>query len=162
MENIDWDTLYMNMAYLVSMKSKDISTHVGAVIVGPKNEVRSLGFNGMPIGVDDDISERQNTPEKYYWMEHAERNSILLSKFPVDGCRMYTNGVPCTDCGRAIIQSGIKEVIVDKYWDDNNLDIWKDHAKRTVVMFKESGVKLRFWEGNILRIHRFRRGEELV
>ena len=160
MEKIDWDSLYMTMVYLIAMKSKDKSTHVGAVIVGPCNEVRSAGFNGMPIGVNDDVPERQERPEKYYWMEHAERNSILLSHFPVRGCGMYTNGIPCMDCARSIIQSGIKEVIVDKYWDDTNYAQWKEQAARSRVMFEEAGVKLRFWEGELLDIYRFRDGKK--
>jgi len=155
-----WDDLYMTMAYLMSRKSKDESTHVGAVIVGSNNEVRSAGFNGMPMGVNDDILERQDRPEKYYWMEHAERNAIFLSNSPVRNCRMYTNGIPCADCARAIIQAGIVEVIVDKVWDDNNYDIWKEGAKRTRVMFGEVGIKLRFWDGDFLDIYRFRRGEK--
>jgi dCMP deaminase len=161
MKKIDWDSIYMTMAYLIAMKSKDLSTHVGAVIIGSNNEVRSVGFNGMPIGINDDMLERQNKPEKYYWMEHAERNAIFLSNSLVRGCRMYTNGIPCADCARAIIQAGIVEVIVDKVWDDNNVDIWKESAERTKVMFSEAGVKLRFWEGDFLDIHRFRRGEKL-
>lgn len=161
MKKISWDDLYMTMVYLIAIKSKDESTHIGAVIIGPNNEIRSAGFNGMPMRVNDNVLERQDRPEKYYWMEHAERNAIFLSNSPVRGCCMYTNGIPCADCARAIIQVGIVEVIVDKVWDDNNVDIWKESAERTKVMFKEAGVKLRFWEGNILDIHRFRRGEKL-
>lgn len=159
---MNWDEYFMNLAYLVAMKSKDESTHIGAVVVGPDNEVRSLGYNSFPRGINDDVIERQERPEKYYWFEHAERNSIYnatLLGTSLKGCRMYTNGIPCMDCARAIVQAGIKEVIVDEYWDDNNYDIWIENANRTKVLFNESGVKIRFWKGDLVQIHRFKRGE---
>ena len=122
---MDWDSLFMTMAYLVAMKSKDNSTHLGAIIVSPTQEIRSFGFNGLARGLNDDVPERNIRDEKYFWYEHAERNAIYNAGrmgVPIIGCKMYTNGTPCMDCGRAIIQSGIKEVIVDKNWDDNNIN----------------------------------------
>jgi dCMP deaminase len=163
MEKIDWDDYFMTMTYLVAMRSKDESTHVGAVIVGPDNEIRSTGYNSFPRRINDDVPERQQRPEKYFWFSHGERNSIYnaaMVGIPVKGCRMYTNGVPCNDCAWGIINCGIAEVIVDKSWDDNNYAQWLEHAVRSRVMFEESGVKLRFWEGKMLDIHRFRGGEK--
>jgi len=157
-----FDDYFMNMAYLVAMKSKDESTHIGAVVVGVDNEVRSVGYNSFPRGIQDNIPERQARPEKYYWFEHAERNAIYnatLLGTSLKGCRIYTNGIPCMDCARSVVQSGIKEVIVDKYWDDNNDDIWIENAKRTKVLFQEAGVKIRYWEGQLITIKRFKRGK---
>lgn len=162
MEKIDWDSLFMNMVYLTAMKSKDESTHVGAVIVGPDNEVRSVGFNSFPRGINDGVPGRQQRPEKYHWMAHAEVNSVFnaaMAGTAVKGCKMYTNGVPCTGCVHAVINAGIKEVIVDKSWNDGNYNQWKEQAERTMVMFEEAGVKLRFWDGKFVQIHRFRNGE---
>ena len=73
---MNWDTLFMSMVYLVAMKSKDDSTHLGAVIVSQDNEIRSFGYNGLARGINDDVVERQERPEKYFWFEHAERNAI--------------------------------------------------------------------------------------
>jgi len=163
MEKISWDDLYMTMVYLVAMKSKDESTNIGAVVVGPDNEVRSIGYNSFPRGINDDVPERQKRPGKYAFFEHAESNTInnaALIGVSLKGCRMYTNGIPCTNCARSIINSGIKEIIVDKIWDDNNVDKWKEEAKISLVMFSEAGVKLRFWEGSLLDICRFRRREK--
>jgi dCMP deaminase len=160
---MNWDDYFMTMAYLVAMRSKDESTHVGAVIVGPDREIRSTGYNSFPMGINDDVPERQERPEKYYWFSHAERNSIYLAArvgIPVEGCTMYTNGIPCTDCAFAIIQAGIKEVVVDKSWSNPERDKWDETAKRTIVMFKEAGVKVRVWNGNLLEIYRFQRGKK--
>jgi len=164
MEKISWDELYMTMVYLMAMKSKDLSTHVGAVIVGPDNEVRSVGYNSFPRGINDNVPERQERPEKYHWFAHAERNAIYnagMVGIPVKGCKMYTNGIPCNNCAFGIINAGIKEVIVDKHWDDNNVDQWEEEAKISSVMFKEAGVKIRFYDGELLNIYRFRRGEKI-
>ena len=159
-----WDEYFMSMAYLVASRSKDKSTHVGAVIVGPNNEIKSTGYNSFPRGLNDDIPERQEKPEKYFWFEHAERNAIYnatLIGTSLKGCKMYTNGIPCADCARAIIQSGIKEVVVDQVWDSQNQDIWKEQAEKSLQMFKETGVKVRYWEGKLLDIEKFRRGKVL-
>jgi dCMP deaminase len=95
---------------------------------------------------------RQERPEKYYWFEHAERNAIYNAVrvgIPLKGCRMYVLGVPCMDCARAIVQSGIEEVIVHdamtiKY------EKWEEHHKRTMVLFLECGVKIRLYRGKII------------
>jgi|SRR3990167_3549833 len=115
----NWTNYFMNLVYQVQKRSKDKNTQVGAIIVGPKNEIRSTGYNSFPTGINDYIHERQERPEKYFWMVHAEVNSICSAArvgTPLEGCIMYTNGTPCTNCARSIIQSGIKKVIYDKNW----------------------------------------------
>lgn len=159
MSKINWDDYYMNLCYLIAMKSKDESTHIGAVVVGPDNEIRSTGYNSFVRGINDDVAKRQERPEKYFWMEHAERNSVYNSSLigvSLKDCRMYTNGVPCMDCARAIVQSGIKEVIVDAKWDSP--DKWEENAVRTIVLFDEAKVKIRNWSGELIQIHKFQRG----
>ena len=161
---VNWDDYFMSMAYLVAMKSKDESTHIGAVVVGPNNEIKSTDYNSFVRGLNDNIKARQEKPEKYYWFEHAERNAIYnatLIGTSLKGCRVYTNGIPCMDCARAIVQAGITEVIMDKKWNENNPDIWKKHAGRSIAMFKEVGVRVRPWDGKILKIKKFMRGKTL-
>ena len=151
----------MSMAYLVASKSKDERTHIGAVVVGKDNEIKSTGYNSFVRGLNDNISERQEKPEKFYWMEHAERNAIYnatLNGTSLKGCKMYTNGIPCMDCARGVVQAGIVEVIVDKIWTEENGEKWSEHAKRTKQMFEEVGVEVNYWEGNLLNIEKFRRG----
>lgn len=161
---INWDNYFMSIAYLIASKSKDERTHIGAVIVGQNKEIKSTGYNSFVRGLIDYIPERQEKPEKYYWFEHAERNAIYnatLIGTSLKGCKMYTNGIPCMDCARGIVQAGIIEVVVDKKWDSDNGKKWSDHAKRTIQMFDEVGVKIRYWSGEIIQIERFRRGKIL-
>jgi len=158
----DWDSYFMSMAYLVAMKSKDNSTHIGAVVVGPDKEIRSTGYNGFVRKLNDKVPERQERPEKYFWFEHAERNAIYnatLTGVSLKGCKMYTNGVPCMDCARGVVQSGIIEVIVDKVWDNDNSEKWAENARRSLEMFREVGVNVRYWEGKLIDIVKYRRGE---
>lgn len=57
-----WDEYFIKMTMLVASKSKDPSTQVGCVIVGPDNEVRSTGYNGFPRGVAETTDVRQHAP----------------------------------------------------------------------------------------------------
>lgn len=159
-----WHEFYIVLCSAWSQKSKDRSTGVGAVIVGPDNEQRSAGYNGFPRNVDDDRRERHDRPLKYEFTEHAERNAIYNAArmgTSLDGCRMYLNWypLPCPDCARAIIQSGIVEVIgpnrpfvsgtkttvLDLI---NNTEVkgdpldWQKSFESTKAMFAEAGIKV--------------------
>lgn len=150
---MDWDQYFMSMVYLIAMKSKDENTNGGAIIVGPDNEIRSTGYNSFPRQIKDDRFERQERPEKYFWFCHAEENSILNAArigVSVKNCKMYTHGMPCMNCARMIVQSGITEVITHKLWDDDNHGIWIEHAERTMILFNEAGVKVRKYDGEII------------
>jgi dCMP deaminase len=141
----DWDEYFCTMAKLVSTRSKDQNTKIGAVIVGADNEVLSTGYNSFPRGLNDDLPERQKSPEKYFWFEHAERNAIFNAArhgAALKGSRMYLNCyVPCTDCTRAIIQAGIVEVILGR--NASKSAKWAEHAEKSKVMLKEAGVHWR-------------------
>ena len=145
-----WNHYFLEMVSFIASKSKDTSTKVGAIIVGPDNEIRSTGYNSFPRGINDEYMERQERPEKYFWIEHSERNAIYnASRIGVSlkNCKMYTTGVPCMDCARGIVQSGIVEVVVHDLSYDSTL--WKEHSKWTIILFEESGVKLRNYDGEI-------------
>ena len=148
---ISWNQYFLSLAEVVKTKSKDESTQIGAVIVGEDHEIVSTGYNSFPRGIHDDILERQQRPEKYYWFEHAERNAIYNAArvgAKLKGCVMYLScGMPCTDCTRAIINSGIKEVwCKNQKSSKTNPELWDAHAERSVEMFKEAGVCIRYYE----------------
>lgn len=114
---ISWDEYFMGIAILSAMRSKDPHTRVGACIVDQKNKIVGIGYNGFPTGCSDDEFpwiNKGNNPlyTKYYYVCHAELNAILNSHGrSLEGCRIYVFLVPCNECAKAIIQSGIKEVI---------------------------------------------------
>lgn len=142
----------MTLAYLVAMKSKDKSTKLGAVIVGPDNEIRSTGYNSFIRKIDDNNIERQERPEKYYWFEHAERNAIYnasLIGISLKNCKIYTPGMPCADCMRGILQSGITEIILHDTWLKHQPEKWNDSGNRSRQMCLERNVCVRIFSGEI-------------
>ena len=121
---ITWDEYFMGLAILSAERSKDPNTQVGACIVNGDNKIISVGYNGAPNGYDDDKDmtwEREGNflETKYTYACHSELNAILNSSVSVKDCKIYVTLFPCNECAKAIIQSGIKEVIYlsDKYAD---------------------------------------------
>ncbi len=157
------DAFHIKLAYLVATQSKDQRTKIGAVVIGPDNEIRSTGYNGLPRGCNDNVPSRQEHPEKYFWFEHAERNAIYNAArmgLSMKGCTMYTQGVPCADCARAIIQAGIIQVVVHKEWNDNNSPKWEESTKRSMEMFNECGVDVEEFSEELPDVIRWQHVEE--
>lgn len=149
---MNWNQYFRGIAEMIKEKSKDKYTKIGAVIVGKDNEIVSTGYNSFPRGIDDSQSSRQERPEKYYWFEHAERNAIYNAArigVSTKGCRMYlTCGVPCADCARGIINSGIVEIFVQR--NDKLSAKWEESANRSLEMFDEAGVQVQWLDSEIL------------
>ncbi len=117
---INWDEYFMGVAMLAARRSKDPNTQVGACIVSPDNIIISTGYNGMPKGCSDDEFPWDRTGEetKYPYVVHAELNAILNANGrDLRGSRLYVALFPCNECAKAIIQSGVAEVVYlsDKY-----------------------------------------------
>ncbi|MDD2580299.1 MAG: dCMP deaminase family protein [Clostridia bacterium] len=135
---ISWDEYFMGIALLSAQRSKDPSTQVGACIVSPQHKIISVGYNGMPIGCSDDefpwAREGEMLETKYPYVCHAELNAILNNVgFNLEGCSIYVPLFPCNECAKAIIQSGLREIIYisDKYAGTDGVRASKkmlDHA----------------------------------
>ena len=151
-----WDELFMRHVYLIAQKSKDKYTKIGAVLV-KNNSIIGEGYNGIPRNVSDSIEERQERPEKYFWFEHAERNAIYNCArvgISTENAVLYTQGVPCADCARGIINSGIVEIVVHEQFENDiisnmNQNKWIDSATRSYMMFKETKIKYRIFSGKL-------------
>jgi len=133
----------MGVALLSAKRSKDPSTQVGACIVSEKNKIVGAGYNGLPAGCSDDdfpwAKQGEFLDTKYPFVCHAELNAILNNiGMELKGCKIYTALFPCNECTKAIIQSGISEVIFlsDKY---EGTDVFK--ASR--LMLDKAGVRYR-------------------
>lgn len=139
---LTWDEYFMSLAHLSGMRSKDPNTQVGACIVNERKRIVGIGYNGLPYGCNDDEYpwERDGgfLDTKYAYVVHAELNAILNATEPLQNCTIYVSLFPCNECAKAIIQSGIKEVVYesDKYRDT-------DSAKASRKMLNSAGVKLR-------------------
>jgi dCMP deaminase len=140
---ITWDEYFMGVAMLAARRSKDPNTQVGACIVNQSNKIMSVGYNGLPAGCSDDDFpwEREGDllETKYPYVCHAELNAILNNDgASLHGCRIYVALFPCNECAKAIIQSGIREVV---YLSDKYASTPASRASRR--MFAAAGVECR-------------------
>jgi dCMP deaminase len=134
-----WDQMYIDLANFVSKWSKDTSTKTGAVITDSDNRVISIGYNGFPTGVNDDIKERYEKPIKYMYTEHAERNAIYHAAkngISLKGGTMYIMWFPCSACARAIIQSGISKLVCHE--PDLTIPKWGEEFKVSLELLTEA------------------------
>ncbi len=140
--NKKWASRILGLAKNISKWSKDDSTQVGAVITTSTGKPISWGFNGMPMGVNDEVPERMERPLKYKWMCHAERNAIdLASQSDLSNCVMFVTFSPCSNCAQSIIQKGIKTIVVDsEFTADKMPERWQEDMAIAAEMFAEAGV----------------------
>lgn len=141
---MNWDTYFADLCKAVAQKSKDPSTKVGAIIVGPDKEIRSTGWNGFPRGVYDIPERYANREIKYKLVAHGELNAICNAArvgTPLNGCSLYVYPFfPCSECAKAIIQVGIKEIVVISERPPLN---WESMIEAAKTMFDEAGVVYR-------------------
>ena len=140
-----WGSRFRGLCDHIAQWSEDRDFKVGAVVVGPAHEIRATGYNGLPRGVSDDDDRRFDRPsgEKFFWIEHAERNAVYNAAragVSLQGCTIWVNRFPCADCARAIIQSGIACVeCPPKPEADGKLDHSFDVSQ---ILLSEAGVRL--------------------
>ncbi len=149
---ISWDEYFMGVAKLSALRSKDPGTQVGACIVSPDNKILSMGYNGFPVGCDDDEfpweREGEANETKYPFVTHSELNAILNYRGgSLEGSKLYVSLFPCNECAKAIIQAGIKTVIYDCDKYANTAAIMA--SKR---MLKAAGVKFIPYERTARRV----------
>ena len=138
---LSWDEYFMGIALLSAGRSKDPNTQVGACIVNNENRILSVGYNGFPTKCSDDEypwdREGKELETKYPYVVHGELNAILNARNEnLENTRMYVTLFPCNECAKAIIQTGIKEVI----YYSNKYDE-TDSVKASKRMFDSAGVK---------------------
>ena len=151
---ISWDEYFMGVARLSSFRSKDPNSQVGACIVGPDNKIRSMGYNGFPLGCSDDefpwAREGDTMDTKYAYVCHSELNAILNYRGgSLEGCKIYVTLFPCNECAKAIIQSGIKTVVYDenKYDGTPSVEVSKKLMNAAGVryyQYQKTGREIKF------------------
>ena len=149
-----WDRHFLHLCLDHARMSKDPSTQVGAVIVGPDREIRSAGFNGFPRGIEDTAERLADRDTKLALVVHGEMNAVLAAArigTPLAGCTMYlaaTNdrdgvwgGPPCTRCTVEIIQAGIVEIVSWPFKQTPSR--WAADTARAHGLLVEAGVRFR-------------------
>ena len=139
-----WDGRFIALASHIADWSKDPSTKVGCVVVGPDREIRSTGFNGFPRGIEDSEDRLSDRAQKYPLICHAEENAIMHAArvgVSLKGCVAFVTWPPCTRCARSLIQAGVHEVC---YPSGLTIpDRWQEDFHLSHMMFAESGVLVR-------------------
>jgi dCMP deaminase len=140
----NWDSRFLQLALHIAQWSKDPSTQVGCVVVGPDREIRSTGFNGFPRGIDDSAERLNDRERKYPLVCHAEENAIMHAArigVSLKGCVAYVTWPPCTRCARSLIQAGIAEIAYPA-----GLEIperWREDFAISSQMLGEAGLRVR-------------------
>ena len=128
-------------------RSNDPRTQVGAALVLPGRDIASfLSTNRIPAALDCG-GLRLVAPEKYRYVEHAERAVIYTAAavgVPTKGATLYATWFACCDCARAIILSGIREVVGLSSLDAMTPDRWRDDLLAAHAMLSEAGVATRW------------------
>ena len=138
---VSWDTYFMDIASLVSVRATCERLKVGSVVV-KENKVISTGYNGSPLGEEHciDVGCLMDKGSCIRTI-HSELNAIMNSvKNGVDivGSVIYVTHFPCYNCAKHIVQAGIKEVV---YKEDYR------NKEEVYQLFKSSGVRYRKYEG---------------
>lgn len=146
---MNWDQHYLSIARQVSLKSKDPSTKVGAVVVNTRNQLVGTGYNGFPVGVVDSSERLNNREEKYRFTVHAEVNAILTAGHQAQGGSLYVwcpgFEIPyvCHECCKIAIQAGIKEIIGEGSVNEALAKRWEISRNTATTLCEEAGVKYR-------------------
>lgn len=128
----DWDTIWIEFAQSIARRSIDPKYKVGAVIITNDNtQVLALGYNGDHKGGPN---TRESMTHGHSGLIHAEINALIKCDYNnPKNKKMYVTLSPCEVCAKAIVNSGIKEVIfLERYRDIKG-----------ICILKESGIKVR-------------------
>lgn len=141
---MDWVEYFLDIAETVSRKSKDPSTKVGCVVVGDGNSIVSTGYNSFARGVHDrPDNPRWERPAKYKWVVHAELNALLNAARTgarTEGCTAIVQVHPCSQCANALVNAGIKQVIVARNGKTPHMHTQGDDLMMASTIFQEAGV----------------------
>lgn len=133
---ITWNEMYMKIAEIVSQRSKDPHTKVGAVIT-KDNHILGIGYNAEPKGFTYNFD--WNSSEKYNYVIHAELNAIANATYfgnSLQGATIYLTLSPCHECMKLLIQHEIDTIYYkDEYKDFELTKKMANHSKIKLIKF---------------------------
>lgn len=130
--------------------SHDPNTQNAAILARPGCRL-IYAANAVPKGIAR-TAERLAAPEKYQWVEHAERAAIYAAAaagVPTAGATLYCPWFACTDCARAIILAGIREVVGLAACRNATPARWLANVEAAGRMLEEAGVGQRWLAGTV-------------
>lgn len=147
-DNSEGAEKWMRMALEEALKSQDQSTKNGAVIVNHGKPI-AFGHNDFIPGFGH-LPEHHERPFKYSVIEHAERAVVYDAAHwgeQTEGGIMVANWVACPDCARAIVLSGVKEVICHAVCMERTPERWYNEVSLGLKMMLDNGVTLTYFTG---------------
>lgn len=146
----DWDSYFMMLALVASMRSKDPSTQIGSVIVDRDHSLLASGYNGTVLANDGDID--WSRPQKYPYLQHAEQNAIsnyLSNCGRVDqGIVMYVTGQPCHVCVNMAAANKISKIIYGPQ-KINMIDQKEWETSKNIAAKSKNKIELVRFVGNL-------------
>lgn len=139
---------YMDLCYNVAQMSHDPRTQNGAILLCEDGEFVG-GLNDLPKDVETKPT-RLESPEKYYWIEHAERGALYFAVsqgMDVRGSTLYCPWAACADCGRAIAMMGVSTLIrhkqaMNRVMDAHAHDQWAHSIEVGDEIMRARGVDI--------------------
>ena len=145
--------VYLKQAYIYASNSIDPSTQNGAVLLHPLRGIVLGACNELPERIKE-TPDRWKRPEKYCYVEHAERNAIYrcaLKGFSTAGLYMYCPWWCCAECARGIVQSGISKFVGHHLMYELATNRWKESIDRGLELMTAAGIDVVNWDGRIER-----------
>lgn len=109
-----WYETFFKLMEVISERSDDPNTKLGAVVWGIEKNQISFGYNGLPRNLEVS-SEILHSSEKYHYMVHAEMNALTNAYFSTIGSTLFVPIIPCSRCAGYIINCGVSKVVFDAY-----------------------------------------------
>ena len=120
-----WDTYFLKLAMLVSERATCPRMHCGCVLVREKR-ILSTGYNGsIPGDVHCEDDGCMIVDNHCVRTIHAEMNAILqcsIHGVSTLGASAYVTNMPCTNCSKALIAAGIKEIVIFSDYHDTKAE----------------------------------------
>lgn len=138
---MNWKEYFVSIVEIISKKSKDPTTQVGAVAVGKDNEILETGYNGLPRGVQD-LPERMTRPEKYLWTSHAEENLVATAaRSRLKGSTVYVTHLCCNSCSRMLVNAGVSKVVMG----NKPTSMPVEQHETALKILQEAGVEIEYY-----------------
>jgi len=138
-----WDQRFMQLAIMVATWSKDPSSKTSTIIVTPDHRIVSVGFNGLPKGIQDSRDILHDREKKYAKIIHAEINAILFAQQDLTGCIAYMLPMsPCEQCASLLIQASISEIHHPAHIAPDKVERWGASLQSAYNDLQNAGVKM--------------------
>lgn len=112
MERPQKDHVFIEMARILSQRGSCRRLAVGAIIVKKTKHIIASGVNGPNTWDCEELRCDLGKPCEH--AIHAEENAIRFAKeerVSLVGATLYCTHMPCIDCAKLILQSGISRVV---------------------------------------------------